>query len=98
MFNRIEKLVFDLWWVIAGILLCYGIYERGRFETGKKIRRMEDRLIHVETLIAMAKEEQEDLFMQIQSQHDDEWKELILMRTLGPVPEGFCKIVYYPRS
>jgi hypothetical protein len=53
------------------------------------------RLLEIEKQLAL--QEREDLLLQIASQSDPAWIELVLMKGLGLVPKGYKK-VYFKRE
>ena len=82
------------WWVIAFMALCGVLYLHGVRQKNLTYREMSGRLqvLEKEKLLALA--EQEELFLQIQSQSDPAWVEMILKRNLGLVPEGQTKVYF----
>lgn len=57
-----------------------------------EIRGLERRFARLEQKKAELLADREELRSQIQSQSDPAWVEMILMRELGVVPEGWLKI------
>lgn len=89
-----EEVVIHSWWVIIFFLLCYILYEQGlkkhNFEYDKLQKRMHELQTEKETALQL----QEDLLLQINSQSDQAWIELTLMKGLGLVPEDQIKILF----
>ncbi len=56
------------------------------------MRGLEQRFARLEQKKAELLADREELRSQIQSQSDPAWVEMILMRELGVVPEGWLKI------
>ena len=80
------------WWVI---LFCtvtaFGYFHSAK---GKKqaIHSLCQRLHAMEKERVVAMQRRDDLQLRIASQNDPAWIEMILMRDLGVVPEGFLKV------
>ena len=83
------------WWVIAFAALCGVFYLHGVRQKNIAYQEMSGRLecLEAEKILAMA--EQEELLLQIQSQSDPAWVELVLKRNLGLVPEGQTKVYFH---
>jgi hypothetical protein len=102
MFDRtikfIEKFIFSFWWVILFILLCFVLLEQGIKERDQEFFKLNEHLKFLqqerETAIAL----QEDLLLQVNSQSDPAWVELLLMKGLGVVPEGQKKVFFSPKQ
>ena len=81
-----------IWWVIAiclCALLAFGHAMRNR---DAAIGHLRFRLHEMEQLNLLACLEKEELGLQIASQSDPAWIELVLLREVGVVPEGFLKV------
>jgi hypothetical protein len=80
------------WWVICFCLLTATLHFH--FLKGKKgaLLHMAARLHQMEKEKAIALQRREELSLTIGSQEDPAWVEMILMRDLGVVPEGFLKV------
>ena len=85
------------WWVIAFVALCGIIYLHGVRQKNITFQEMTDRLQTLEVEKALALAEQEELHLQIQSQSDPAWIEIVLKQNLGLVPQGQTK-VYFNRN
>jgi hypothetical protein len=57
---------------------------------------LERRLSEITEQKEMIAAERDDLLLQIQSQNDPKWIELVLMRRLGLTPHGQIKIYFEP--
>lgn len=92
-----KEFPFSSYWVIA-LFLFLAFFAWQRIENKRAmIRELEQTLKSVRADIQEMMYEKEDLLLQIQSQNDPKWIELILMRRLGLVPEGQSKI-YFRKS
>lgn len=80
------------WWVVgfcALALLAFGHAMRSRSAVIADLRA---RWLELEKLSLFASQEKEELSLQIASQSDPAWIELVLLREVGVVPEGFLKV------
>ena len=80
------------WWVAAFCSVSAVVYFQSM--NGKKCALTEYsfRLEEMEKEKLLAFAEREDLRLKIASQTDPAWIEMILMRDLGVVPEGWLKV------
>ena len=82
----------DWWWVVLFSFGSLGLYAnavKGKLdEVHLLMNRIE--IINQEKNAALAYGE--DLELQIRSQEDPSWVEMLLMRDLGVVPEGWLKV------
>lgn len=83
------------WWVIAFVALCGVLYLHGVRQKDITFQEMAGRFRILEAEKALALAEQEYLLVQIQSQSDPAWIEMILKRNLGLVPEGQTKVYFH---
>lgn len=79
------------WWIFFCLFTCLISYRAHQLRN-VDIREMEFRLSELEKAKCMALSMQEEMQMQISSQNDPAWVEMVLMRELGVVPEGWLKI------
>ena len=84
------------WWLAAFSIGCAALY----FQAGKKrdaaISEISYRLQEMEKEKLIACQSKEDLQTRLCSQNDPAWIELVLMRDLGVVPEGWIKVHFIP--
>jgi hypothetical protein len=80
------------WWVVAFCLATGLVYSQFLNQKKAAVREMASRLDERERERALALQEKEDFLLRISSQSDPVWIEMILMRDLGVVPEGFLKV------
>ncbi len=80
------------WWVIAvcaatGLTYFHFIKDKkgSLNELAARLEQMEERKL-------LLREKREDLQLRIASQSDPAWIEMVLIRDLGVVPEGFLKV------
>ena len=95
----IKKLIITLfyrsWWVIGFGLLCAILYEKGLKAREYDYRQLKQQLTEVQLEKEVGIQRQKRLKMQIASQTDDEWKELVLKRVLGLVSPEEQKVYFY---
>lgn len=82
------------WWVVALAILSLGLYEQGAKALQKEINTFQSEANYLYEKIKLAKIVQEELKLQIMSQSDPAWIELVLIKSLGLVPESYKKIYY----
>lgn len=82
------------WWVAVLAILSLGLYEQGAKVIQKEINSFQKEADTLAEKIKLAKITQEELKLQIMSQSDPAWIELVLIKSLGLVPEGYTKIYY----
>jgi hypothetical protein len=83
------------WWVIAFASLCGVLYLHGVRQKNTAYFEMTARLQGLEAEKALALADQEELLLQIQSQSDPAFVEMVLKRNLGLVPEGQTKVYFH---
>lgn len=82
------------WWVFLFLALSSLFYFRGMEGKEAAYRELRYRLAALEKEKVLASEEQEELKLQIKSQSDPAWIEMVLMKGLGVVPEGQVKVYF----
>jgi hypothetical protein len=80
------------WWVIAVCAVTTITYFHFRNEKKETLSEMTDRLEKMEEKKLLQLEKRDDLQLRIASQSDPAWIEMVLIRDLGVVPEGFLKV------
>ena len=89
-----RSLIVRSWWVHLFLVGCYLLYAQG---IRKKERTFSDLNVRLEILEREKQEAlavQEDLLLQINSQKDPAWIQMMLMKNLGVVPEGQVKVYF----
>lgn len=89
-----ELLALRFWWVIAFCLLCSMLYEQGYRRIETDYSKLSEHLTKLEAEKEKALALQENLLLQLESQSDPAWVELLLMKGLGVVPEGQTKVFF----
>jgi hypothetical protein len=82
------------WWMLLFWGLCFGIYSHAMHKKKQVCFELQSKLHDLEKAKDLALSEREDLALQIQSQNDPDWIELVLKKRLGLVPEGQKKVYF----
>ena len=82
----------DWWWVFCFCIAATSIYLSNSQTKKEKLTELRVRLDTLDREKLLALQERETLQLQIDSQSDPSWIEMILMRDLGVVPEGWLKV------
>lgn len=80
------------WWALTFCLSVGFVYLHFIKQKKNDVAQLSIRLEDMEKKRGLALEERETLRLQIASQNDPSWIEMILMRDLGVVPEGWLKV------
>jgi len=84
------------WWVFLFLLGSLGFYFQASHKRDSALSELSFRLQEMEKEKLIACQERDELQLCLQSQSDPAWCELILMRDLGVVPEGWIKVHFTP--
>jgi len=82
------------WWVILFALICGIVYEQAVNRQIVVYMSLQEKLSELEKEKNQALAIRENLQHQINSQSDQEWIEMTLMKGLGLVPEGQTKVYF----
>lgn len=89
----LERLFFSTWWVVALFVLSLSLFERGMYKINQDQLLLDNSISILQGEIAesalMAAKKRERLA----SFEDPVWIELLLIKNLGLIPEGFHKYV-----
>ena len=85
---------FRCWWTILVVLFCYGFYLNAMHKKQVLYGELKNKSNQLETNLHAAIEQREDLLMQMQSQSDPAWIELLIKKHLGMVPYGQTKVYF----
>jgi hypothetical protein len=80
------------WWVFTFCAATLFVYFQSQKEKTGAIRELAFRLEEMHKEKQQVLSIRENLQLRIASQNDPAWIEMILMRDLGVVPEGFLKV------
>lgn len=94
MIEMAQFLLFRFWWVIVFSLACFGALEQGSKNINAAYALLDAQLKELENEKQHALLIQENLQLQIASQTDPAWVELLLIKGLGVVPEGQLKVFF----
>lgn len=83
-----------LWWMLFFWLLCFAVYSQAMQKKTKVCLDLKNKIQELESLKQSSLEEREDLVLQIASQNDKDWIEMVLKKRLGVVPEGQMKVYF----
>lgn len=92
--KRLSTFFLRSWWMFLFLGLCYLFYSHGIDKKKKAFSEFKQRLSDLELEKQVALAEREDLLLQINSQSDPAWIQLMLMKGLGVVPEGQQKVYF----
>ncbi|MBS0648355.1 MAG: hypothetical protein JSS10_03910 [Verrucomicrobia bacterium] len=82
------------WWVMVFIGLCALVYLHAMRQKDHSFQEMAVSLRALEKEKAEVLTQQEELLLQIHSQSDSAWVEMVLKANLGMVPEGQTKVYF----
>lgn len=80
------------WWVVIFCAVMTLVYFHFLKEKKEALCLLNARLNDMQVEKLQSLERREDLELRIASQTDPAWIEMVLMRDLGVVPEGFLKV------
>jgi hypothetical protein len=82
------------WWVIVFSTITVAFYFQAAHSKTVVFSNFNSQLHEMEKEKMAALHEQEELSLQLQSESDPAWIELMLMKELGVVPEGWTKVYF----
>lgn len=94
MFQVLEKYIFRFFWVILFILFSLILLEQGLKRQREEFAKLSEYMNKLKVAKDVALKEQEELRIRINSESDPAWVELILMKSLGVLPEGQQKVFF----
>ena len=80
------------WWVIVFSTLSIAFYFQAAHGRTTIFSDLSLRMQEMESDKLALSQEQDDLDLQLQSETDPAWIEMLLMKELGVVPEGWTKV------
>ncbi len=80
------------WWVVFFCALALFTHVHFSKEKRTSLQSLSQRLLEMEREKIQSLQNQEDLQLRLASQNDPAWIEMVLIRELGVVPEGFLKV------
>ena len=82
----------DWWWVVLFSTVTASLYLHAIQGKERSLASLQARDLEMEKERLYALDTKEDLMLRIQSQNDPAWIEMVLLRDLGVVPEGWLKV------
>jgi len=92
--SNLYTFFFRCWWTVLLILFCYGFYLNAMHKKKNLYGELKRKADQLEKELYAAALQREDLLMQIQSQSDPAWIELLIKKHLGMVPYGQTKVYF----
>lgn len=93
-----HEIFFRSSWVIFYALLALSLYEKEMKSFNSTYDSLAKEYENYQNDLILAKDSNEELKREIGSFFDPNWLELILMKNLGVVPEGYEKIIIIEKS
>lgn len=90
----VGRIFLRFWWTMLFLVFCYGFYLHGMEGKRKSFAELEKKADQLHKQLALAHAERQELLLQLQSQADPSWTELLMMKHLGMVPEGQIKVYF----
>ena len=81
-------------WTTLFLTACFILYSQGMHKKADICSDLRGKIRDLESLKLSAQAEREDLALQIHSQSDSDWIEMVLKKRLGVVPEGQMKVYF----
>ncbi len=94
----LEQLCVRWWWVMLWLLVLNVVHESSSKARKEEELRLTAQLTHLRQEKIAAISRRDDLTLQINSQSDPDWVELVLRKGLGLVPEGQVKVFFQSES
>lgn len=79
---------------VAFAVFCFAFYSYSVEQKEQSCLELQCKIHDLRVLKQSSLEEREDLVLQIASQNDKDWIEMILKKRLGVVPEGQMKVYF----
>lgn len=88
----VDLLFVRSWWVYLFVAIAYLVFYQGMEKKREAYQEISERLARLEIEKKEVVEENGDLLLQIHSQDDPAYIQMVLMQQLGLVPEGQTKV------
>lgn len=94
--RRLQQIRFiqSSWWTILVCASCIGVYSSASMKKKTQLQELSFRYTEMEKAKLIAIQERSELELCLKSQTDPAWIEIVLMKDLGVVPEGWTKIQF----
>lgn len=96
--NILERLFFSTWWVVAIFVITLSLFERSLSEIHADELMLNHQIDALQTEIADAQLIGKRRRDRLYSIEDPAWIELLLIKHLGLIPEGYHKYVLHSGS
>lgn len=93
----INALIRRSWWVLLFVALCLGFHFHGMHKKNQVHKELKGRMQALQKQKEVVLQEKDELQLQVDSQTDPAYIEMLLKQKLGVVPEGQTK-VYFTRE
>jgi hypothetical protein len=90
----VESFLKNFWWVFLFVLLSLIFYERALQGIHSEYSQLNDKRKELQRTKSETMQQQKSLLRELNSQSDQSWIELTLMKGLGMVPEGHEKVYF----
>ena len=90
----VSSFIPGLCWMLFFWLLCFALYSQAMQKKSRVCLELKNKIQELESLKQSSLETREDLVLQISSQNDRDWIEMVLKKRLGVVPEGQMKVYF----
>ena len=87
-----DALIVKSWWVYLFCIFSFFLFNHFSGKKKIEISNLEKKRSYLECQRDYALSKKEELYVQICSQSDQSWIEIVLMKQLGLVPDGYMKI------
>ncbi len=92
--KRLEQMFVQWWWVVLWFLSLLTLYEMSSQTRNDEFMRLTAHREQLQRDQEQALARHADLSLQVNSQSDPDWVELVLRKGLGLVPEGQTKVFF----
>jgi hypothetical protein len=89
-----DEIVLKSWWVILFFLLAFFLFDQAMQKRSAEEKKLAEKLTRLQEEAKSSLLEREELKLELASQEDPAWIELVLIEKLGLVPEGQTKIYF----
>ncbi len=91
--RKLQRLPSFGWTLFFGVF-CFTCYSHAMERKSEACEGLAEKVQELELIKQSALEEREELSLQIASQSDADWIEMVLKKRLGVVPEGQMKVYF----
>jgi hypothetical protein len=84
------------WWAALFLLLCYGFYVHGMEARKKDLEELGAKAAELVQELGKANHLKEELLLELESQADPAWIQMVMRKQLGVVSQGDTKVCFEP--